>query len=167
MVSVRVAGARAALVLGLAMLCVAGAGVAFAFWSASGSGSGTGRSANVLPVTLSPGLPNGDLVPGGRSDILLAVTNPNASSVRVEALVLQAAQGTGGFAVDAGHSGCGLSALSYAAQTNGGVGWAVPPRGGSVDGTLEIRLPNALSMSPDAANACQGARITVYLAVGP
>ncbi|MFC7486165.1 hypothetical protein ACOCJ7_13025 [Knoellia sp. CPCC 206453] len=161
------AGARAALLLGLAVLFIAGAGAAFAFWSASGSGSGAGRTAKVMPVTLSPGLPNADLVPGGRADILLTMTNPNASSVRVEALVLQGAQGTGGFAVDAGHSGCALSALSYAAQTNGGVGWAVPPRSGSVDGTLEIRLPNALTMSLDAANACQGARITVYLAVGP
>lgn len=164
---VRAAGVRAVLVVGWTVLFIAVAGAAAAFWSVTGSGSGNGTTGRTMPVSLSPGVPNGDLVPGGRADILLTTTNPNTSSVRINALVLNLAQGTGGFAVDAGHSGCAVAALSYAAQSNGGVGWAVPAKVGSVDGTLEIRLPNALSMSLDAANACQGARITAYLAVGP
>ncbi|WP_353951325.1 hypothetical protein V6K52_17055 [Knoellia sp. S7-12] len=164
---VRAAGVRGVFVVGWVVLFIAVCASAAAFWSVTGSGSGAGTTGRTMPVTLSPGLPSGDLVPGGRADILLTMTNPNTSSVRINALVLDVAQGTGGFVVDAGHSGCAVSALSYAAQSNGGVGWAVPARGGSVDGTLDIRLPSALSMSLDAANACQGARITVFLAVGP
>ena len=94
------------------------------------------------------------------------MTNPNPFSVRVGAFALDPQQGQGGFAVDSGHSGCGVAELSYARQTNGGVGWAVPGRGGTVDGTLTVRLPDALAMSAAAANACQGARVTVYLVVG-
>lgn len=160
-------GARGFLVAGWVVLFIAVAGAAGAFWGASGSGSGTGRTGTTVPVTLSPGVPSDDLFPGGQADVLLTVANPNASPVRVGALVLDAGQGAGGFAVDADHSGCAVSALGYAAQTNGGVGWTVPARAGSVDGTLAIRLPSALTMSLAAANACQGARITVYLAVGP
>ena len=42
----------------------------------------------------------------------------------------------GGFAVDAGHSGCTLGTLSYTTQTNGGSGWNVPAKVGAVNGTL-------------------------------
>jgi hypothetical protein len=155
------------LVAGCIVLFLAVGGAAGAFWRASGNGSGTGAAGTTVPVTLSAGVPTGDLFPGGRADVLLTATNPNTSAVRVGALVLDTAQGVGGFAVDSGHSGCGVSAMGYARQANGGVGWTIPARGGSVDGTLVIRLPNALTMSLDAANACQGARITVYLAVSP
>ena len=34
-------------------------------------------------------------------------------------------------------------------------------------GNLSVTLTNALSMTTSAANACQGASFTVYLAAGP
>ncbi|MFI2458177.1 hypothetical protein [Streptomyces sp. NPDC019539] len=149
---------------GVVLLLGAG-GAVHAMWTTSGSGSGTAATGTTTPVTLSPGEPTGGLFPGGRADILLTATNSSSFPVRVGALALETGQGAGGFAADASHAGCGLSALTFARQTNGGTGWTIPARAGAVDGVLPIRLPNALMMSLDAANACQGARIIVYLAV--
>lgn len=157
---------RRRLVAAHVLLLLAVAGTASARWTSSGTGVGTGTTGTAMPVTLTPGVPTGDLFPGGRADVLLTVTNPNRSPMRIGALVLDPRQGLGGFGVDAAHAGCAASALSYTRQTNGGTGWNVAGRSGSVDGTLAIRLPNAVAMSVDAANACQGARIDVYLAVG-
>jgi hypothetical protein len=78
--------------------------------------------------------------------------------VHITTLTLDSTQGTGGFSVDAAHSGCTLSALSFATQTNGGSGWNVPGTG-----NLAITLPAAVTMATSAANACQGATFTVYL----
>ena len=43
----------------------------------------------------------------------------------------------------------------------------VPKKVGAVDGTLSVTLTNALAMGIGAANACQGASVTIYLAAGP
>jgi hypothetical protein len=57
--------------------------------------------------------------------------------------------------------------LSFTTATNNGAGWTVPAKSGSVNGTLTVALPNGLAMNAAAANACQGATITVYLTAGP
>jgi hypothetical protein len=57
--------------------------------------------------------------------------------------------------------------LSFTTQTNGGAGWTVPGKIGTVNGTLSITVMNALAMGVGAANACQGASLTSYLAAGP
>jgi hypothetical protein len=145
-----------ALLVGVVILAVAGA--AFAYWLTTGGGSGAGASGSTTPVSLSGGTPSSQLAPGGQTAVVLTVSNPNSASVRVGSLVLDTGQGTNGFSVDAGHSACGVGALSFATQTNGGAGWTVP--GG---GTLPVTLPNALSMTTGAANTCQGATFTVYL----
>ncbi|GHH78054.1 hypothetical protein [Promicromonospora soli] len=147
-------------------VAVAIGGVASAFWS-FGSGTGAGTTGSTTPVTLSPGMPAAALYPDGQTDVVLTVANPNPSDVVISSLGLDEGQGEAGFAVDVGHSGCAVSALSYTPQTNGGSGWTVPARVGAVDGALSITLPAALAMSPDAADACQGANITVYLEAGP
>ena len=136
---------------------------AFAYWSADGAGSGAGSTASAVAVVLSPGVAAADLRPGGEGDVVLLVTNPNSSVAQIGSLALDVTQGVGGYAVDAAHSGCVLTALDYATQTNGSAGWAVPAASGGKDGTLSITLPDALGMSADAANACQGATFTIYL----
>jgi hypothetical protein len=148
---------RTAFLAGVALLLVAGA--AFA-WLTVGGGSGTGATGTTTSLTLTPGTPSAQLSPGGQAAVVLTVTNPNTASVRVGSLARDTGQGTNGFGVDAGHSGCGLSALSFTTQTNGGAGWTVPG-----NGSLPVSLPNALSMSSAAADACQGATFTVYLSV--
>ena len=151
----------------LVVLSLAGAGAANAYWRGSGTGAGSGATGTTVPVTLTPGSPTATLYPGGLTNVVLTVTNSNAYSVRIGSLALDTSQGTGGFAVDAGHSACAVSTLSFTTQTNGGAGWTVPGRVGAVNGTLSVTLTNALAMDSSAANACQGATYTVYVAAGP
>jgi hypothetical protein len=151
---------RTAAVLVSSALLVAIAGAAFAFWTALGSGSATATSGGATPLTLSPATPTAGLYPGGQAAVVTTVANPNAAVVRIGSLALDPSQGTGGFAVDAAHSGCAVSTLGFTTQTNGGAGWTVPAHG-----SLPLTLTGAVSMSGLAANACQGATFTVYLKV--
>lgn len=153
------------LLLGLLVaLAVPVGGIAYALWSGTGSGIGAASTGTTTAMTLSPATPTTTLYPGGSSPVVLTVSNPNDASIHITSLVLNTAQGTGGFSVDSGHAGCSVAALGFSAQTNGGAGWAVPARAGAVNGSLAITLTNALSMSGAAANACQGATFTVFLA---
>jgi hypothetical protein len=143
-------------------------GAAHAFWHSTGTGTGSGTTATTgSAVTLSPGTPTASLFPGGHANVVLNVSNPNTAIVHLGSLALDPSSGTVGFAVDAGHSGCATSTLSFTAQTNAGAGWTVPAKAGSVNGALSITLTNALGMDTTAANACQGATFVVYMAVGP
>jgi len=132
--------------------------VAVAAWTSSGSGLGAARAATASGVTLASGTPSSALVPTGSADVATVISNPNSYKVQVSSIALDASQGTSGFAVDAGHSGCNLGSLSFATQTNGGAGWTVSANGG-----LAVDLPGAISMSNAAVDACQGATFTVYL----
>jgi hypothetical protein len=140
---------------------------AYATWGGSGSGTGSAATGSTTALTLSPGTPSSSLRPGGGANVVLSVSNPNTSSVRIGSLSRDTSQGTGGFAVDAGHSVCGVLTLTFTTQTNGGAGWNVPAKVGAVNGTLSITLTNALAMGVAAANACQNASFTTYLAAGP
>ena len=155
---------RKGLIVGavLALLTLGTITTASAYWHDGGSGSGSAATGTTQAVTLSPATATAQLYPGGQAAVELSITNPNPGSVRVGSLALEPAQGTGGFAVDGAHSGCVLSTLSFTTQTNTGAGWTV-----AGSGTLSVTLTNALSMTVAAANACQGASFTVYLAAGP
>ncbi len=158
---------RRRLILGalavVALVVVPLGGIAYAYWTKSGTGAGTGQNGTIVAISLSPGTPTAALYPGGSTSVVLTATNTNTSPVRIGALQLDTARGTNGFAVDAGHSGCSVAALSYTTQNNGGSGWTIPARVGAVNGTLAITLTSSLAMSTSAANACQGATFTVYL----
>lgn len=142
-------------------LAVMADGTAYAYWRATGSGSGSGASGTTASLTLSPATPSAALYPGGQADVKLTISNPNVFVVRIQSLALATSQGTGGFAVDAGHSGCATSTFSFTNQANA---WIVPAKVGAANGVLSVTLPNALTMGASAANACQGASVTVYLA---
>ncbi len=143
----------------LTLLVLATIGAASAFWTAGGSGSGAGDTGTAQPVTLSPGTVSGYIYPGGQASVYVSAANPNSYTVHVTQLSLDTSQGTGGFSVDGGHSGCTLDTLSFTTQTNSGAGWDFAA------GANPITLTNALSMTAGAANACQGATFTVYLQV--
>ena len=140
-------------------------GTAFAYWGGSGGGADSATTGAAVPVGLSPATPAAGLHPGGTADVALVVTNPNAFTVNLGSLLLDTSRGTGGFTVDAGHSGCATSVLGFTTQTNG-TGWTVPAKVGSTNGVLPITVSGALTMTTSAANACQGANVTVHLVVG-
>ena len=97
-------------------------------------------------------------LPGTSGDVAVSVVNDNTYRVYVGSLVLDTAQGTGGFSVTGGQPGCDVAALSYTAQSNSGAGWFVP-----AGSTLDLDLPNAIALDTTAASACQGATFVVYL----
>jgi hypothetical protein len=154
-------------VVALVLVLLGTSGIVSAYWRGPGDGLGTGSTGAGLAVSLSPGTPVvRALYPGGRTDVVVQVSNPNNSTVRIGSLSLAPAQGTGGFAVDVVHFGCSLSTLSFTTQTNAGAGWTIPGRAAGVDGVLSITLTNALAMALTADNACQGANFGVYLTAG-
>ncbi len=138
-------------------LAVCGGTAAYAYFRVTPTVStGSASSSTGTALTILPGTPVAALYPGGTAPIALTIVNPGSDSTHVTSLSLDTGQGTFGFAVDASHSGCSTSSLSYVTQTTG---WDVPAHG-----SLSVTLPaSALTMSTSAANACQGALITVYL----
>jgi hypothetical protein len=151
---------RTTLVVVTSTLITLVAGAAFAFWASVGLGSAAASTGTSAPLVLTPGTPGPQLYPGGRAAVTLTIANPNRATVRVGSLALDTTQGTQGFAVDAAHAGCGLSALSFATQSGSGPGWTV-----SGNGSLPLTLTGSLSMAASASSSCQGAGFTVYLRV--
>jgi hypothetical protein len=154
---------RLAFVFALALVVASGA---WAYWTTFGSGSGSASSTTAQEVTISAGSPTSQLYPNGSADLALTISNPNGFEVSVPSLALDTNQGTNGFDVDSTHAGCDVSSLSFNPQSNSGSGWQVPPKAGTTDGSLDLDLDGAVSMTGSAANACQGATFTVYLKAG-
>jgi hypothetical protein len=150
----------------VAAVIIAAAGTAAAYWSATGSTTGRATTGAPALLELSPGTPADALFPGGLASVVLTVTNPNSAPTEIKSLALDTAEGVDGFDVDAGHAGCDLSALSFSSQSNGGLGWTVPPKAGAIDGSLVLTLTGAVSMDVGAADACQGATFGVFLVAG-
>jgi len=143
---------------------LATAGAASAYLTGGGSGTATAASEQPTAVTLAPGAPGAPLHPGGTVDLVLTATNNDGSAAILGRLALDTARGDGGFAVDVAHAGCPASSFALSAASDGesGDGWTVP--GSS---TLDLVLPDALTMGTDAPDACQGASVQVYLRAAP
>lgn len=139
---------------------LAAGGAAVAYWATSGAGNGTARSGVSPVIDLTAGTAVGDLFPGGTATVSTIAANPAPSSGRIGSLALNTAQGMGGFTIS-GAPNCAGSAFSFTTQTNNGAGWTVPG-----NSTLTIALSSAISLSSTAANACQGATVTVHLIAG-
>jgi hypothetical protein len=135
-------------------------------WVGAGSGAVNALIGSAQQASLVSAAPSGQLAPGGAVKVNVTVTNPNPFAVHVNSLVLDTGSGNGGFDVDAAHTACTVTSLSFARQSNGGLGWQIPPRVGATDGSLFIEMPAALSMAANAPDACQGAFFTVHLKGG-
>jgi hypothetical protein len=153
--------------LGAVIALTAVSAAAYGYFTATGEGSASSTVGETEPVAFEAVTPTEYLYPGTTADVAVKITNPNVSQVFVPSLVLDLGEGEGGsgFAVDGGHSGCDVAALSFTTQDNSGDGWYVP---GADDPPAELvlHLDDAITMDTSAANACQGATFTVYLAVG-
>lgn len=154
-----------ALLVAIAVLVGLAAG-AFAYWQGSGSGTATTTLADAQALTFEAGKPTSQLFPGGEANVSIIASNPNSFFVQIGSMVLDP-DDPEPFLVDATHSGCDVSALSFASQDNGGSGWQVPPRVGSTDGALTIDMAAAMKMGPGASDACQGATFGVRLEARP
>lgn len=133
-------------------------GVAFAAWTTGGSGSGQAQAGSATSMTISAGTPGSSLYPTASSDVAATISNPNPYKVHVSSIAL------GAVSVDAGHSGCNLGSVTVTSpQDNSGSGWDVPAKSGGVNGSLNVDLTNAISMSNAANDSCQGATFTVAL----
>jgi hypothetical protein len=154
-------------VLLIAMAILAGAaGGAFAYWNGPGTGTATTVLANTQTLSFEPGVPTAQLYPGGDTGVAIVAINPNPYFVEIGTMSLDTEAGAS-FEVDAEHSGCDVSALSFVPQNNEGAGWEVPPMAGTIDGRLTIDMASALLMSASASDACQGATFTVHLKATP
>ena len=94
--------------------------------------------------------PAATLIPGGTADVIMRVTNPNASAVQIYSVAAN-----GQITADGGHPACTTTGVSF-----------VPPAapvGVSVaaNSTQLVHLPGAASMSTAAMSACQGATFHV------
>jgi hypothetical protein len=138
-------------------LLIAGS-VAYAAWTVNGSGTGSASATSSVNLTLTAGTPSGLLYPGGSADVDSSVSNSNPFPVHVSSVSLDTTQGINGFDVDAGHSGCNLSSLSFTTATNGSTGWDIP-----ASSSVDVDAAGAISMSAAANDSCQGATFTVHL----
>jgi hypothetical protein len=138
-------------------LLIAG-GVAYAAWTVNGSGTGTASATSAVALTLSGGTPQSSLYPGASADVDTSAQNQNPFPVHVSSVALDTSQGTNGFSVDAGHSGCNLGSLSFTPANNGNVGWDIP-----ANSSFDIDAANSIAMSGAANDSCQGATFTVFL----
>ncbi len=133
-------------------------GVAIAAWTTGGSGSGQASAGTAASMTISAGTPSSSLYPTASADVAAVVSNPNPYKVHVSSISL------GAVTVDAGHSSCNASSVSVTSpQDNGGSGWDVAAKSGGVNGSSNVDLANAISMSNAANDSCQGATFTVAL----
>jgi len=155
---------KATVVAVVAALALATA--ASAFWTGNGSGAASVAVGSPQNVGFSPGASVGQLYPGGSAGIEISVVNPNLYPVRVASLALDTTAGQGGISVDPAHAGCATSSVHFTPQSNGGAGWQVPARTGGVSGSISIAVANALTMDTNAADACQGASLTLHLLGG-
>lgn len=153
-------GSTKSKVIALTVLAIAGTivGVAIAAWTTGGSGSGQAQAGSASSMTISAGSPSSSLYPTASADVAATISNPNPYKVHVSSISL------GAVGVDAGHSGCNTGSVSVTSpQDNGGAGWDVPAKSGGVNGSLNVDLASAVSMSNAANDACQGASFTVAL----
>ena len=157
--------AKGAAIFAVAALAFATAGLAY--FTATGSGSGPAYVANAFDLTVSPAAPAGSaLYPGGSADVAATVHNPSADPVHVHSFVLDVTQPSDGIANDksgctsGGNTGSSTNSVTFngpVLHDHGATDFVFPP------GDTTLTLPDALSMSTTAENACQGATFTVYL----
>jgi hypothetical protein len=136
-----------ALMLAVAMTVLAAtSGVAFAFWGAHGTGSGSGTT-GTLTVSVTSATVSTTLVPGGSSNVIVTLNNPNGATVQITAIT------AGTITVSAG---CTTPAVTFSAPG---------PYGTLAAGTQAITLTNAAAMGTGSSSNCQGATFTIPITV--
>ncbi len=151
----------AALPRWLAVAVVAGvlasAAIAWAYNTATANATGSAHTGTMQTVTVSAlvggDAPNSKLYPGGpATDVILRINNPNSFSVKLFSI-----SGNGTITVDASHSGCTTTGVTFSPPSNPNI--ALPA------GSSLVHLTGAASMSTGSVNACQGATFSIPVSV--
>jgi hypothetical protein len=126
---------------------------ASAHWRTGGSGTGSTATATMQTVTIDALVggddPSSALLPGGpAAEVVLRVSNPNASAIQVYGVAAN-----GAITADAGHSGCTTTGVTFTAPSSPITPTITVP----ANSTALIRLPGAASMSTASLSACLGA----------
>gem|GEM_PF-1917552 len=133
------------------------AGYAYAYFKTTGTGNGkvTIGSLRTLTITAT-GSPSTVLIPTSTADLVLKITNPNAS-VTITAI----SQGTGSVTVTAIKSAAGCHSTNAAVTFNttatlSTVSPSVVPHGQST-----VHITDGAKMGASSATACQNATFTI------
>ena len=129
----------------------------------------TNAHASLAAVALSTNDVSGTTVaqlhPGGSSDVVLQISNPNNYAVTVTNI-------NGGGAIVSGNALCDNASAPYTGNgvtfANQSGSWVVPAKVGAVNGTLDVTLTNAASMANTATtsnDSCQGKTFTIPVAL--
>lgn len=154
---------KRATILSLFLGILLAGSVAFAWWTASGSGTGytKAESAALLSTNDVSASTSAQLHPGGSSDVILQISNPNNYAVTVTNI-------NGSGAILSGNASCDTVSLPYTGNgvsfTNASGSWVVPAKVGAVNGTLDVTLTNAASMANTATtsnDSCQGKTFSI------
>lgn len=142
---------KRAVVAGTALVLVAGAGAAYAAWKANGSGNASAKaeSARVLTTLDVTATTDANLYPGATADAKIRIDNPNKFPVKITSVL-----GAGAITADSGHTGCTVTGVTFANQA----GLALTVGAGSA---ATFDLSNAVSMSNDSEDGCQGATFSI------
>lgn len=130
----------------IAALCLLG-GTAYASLASTGSGPGNATTATLKSVTIeASATPTSTLLPGGKADLALTVTNPNTFPVTITAL----SAGIGPVTV-IGAVGCTATVATVSVTPKVGLSATLAPGSNAVDVTT------GAVMGTSSASACQHA----------
>ena len=124
-------------------------GTAYAYMSSSGSGSGSGHAtiATLKSVIITASAtPTNTLLPGGKADLALTVTNPNGFPVTVTALTA----GSESITVT-GAVGCTATDATVGVTPKIGLAMTLTP------GSNAVNVTTGATMGTSSASACQHA----------
>jgi hypothetical protein len=126
------------------------ASVAFAAWTATGSGNGYAKAttAEALSTVDASASTVAQLYPGGLGDVKVTVHNPNDYPVELTSIL-----GDGDITSDKGAACDADTGVSFSDQTGD---FDVP-----ANDTVTFTLTDAVAMSNDCDNSCQGAVFTI------
>jgi hypothetical protein len=144
---------------GLVLACLgvgAFSGAAAAYWNTHGNGSASALTGTMAPVSViaftGGDTPSSSLLPGGSSDVVLRVSNPNSYAVTLTAISVD-----GSISATGGIGTCSTPGISTNFPSSPSI--AVPA------GSNLIHLSGAATMSAGASNGCQGATFGLPVSV--
>jgi hypothetical protein len=141
---------KRAIVVTTAIVAVAAAGIAYAAWNASGTGTASTKATNAQALSIVDGTPIAQLYPGGSSDVVLTIHNPNPYPVKVTSI-------TGG-TITASVGTCTTNGTGVTFDNQVGKAYVV-----AAGGDLPVTLAGAAHMSNASDDTCQGAVFTIPL----